>query len=411
MRSMSAASNAHLEQSPEVVLRDVPAARTPRIAPSARIALVHDWLTGMRGGEYVLEAIAEMLPNAELFTLLHVPGSISGPLTQLPTHTSALQKMPGAATYYRHYLPLLPAFASTLDVSGYDLIVSSSHCVAKGVRKAPGAVHVSYVHAPMRYMWDRFDDYFGPGKTSTPVRLAAQLCRPFLQAWDKRVSQAQNVDRLIANSAFIASQVERNYGRPASVIHPFANVDRFVAPRAPGAHYLMVGAFAPNKRVDIAIEAFNALKLPLKIVGKGQEEARLRSMAGPTIEFLGTADNETIAQLYATARAFIFPGIEDFGITPLEAMAAGCPVVAYAEGGALETVVDGVTGVYFREQTATALAAAVRQLEDGTVTLDEGSIRAHARQFSKRRFQHELEAAIVDACLAAGRRDLVTASV
>lgn len=382
-------------------------ASAPRLAPSTRVALVHDWLTGMRGGEYVLEAMAEILPGAELFTLLHVPGTIHGPLSQLPLHTSALQRMPGSANYYRHYLPLLPAFAATLDVRDFDLVVSSTHCVAKGVRKGPKAVHVSYVHAPMRYMWDRFDDYFGAGKTSTPVRLAARLCRPFLQSWDKRVSQADNVDRLIANSAFIARQVERNYDRPASVIHPFANVDRFTAARAPGAHYLMVGAFAPNKRVDIAIEAFNALGLPLKIVGKGQEEARLRRMAGPTIEFLGTADNHAIAELYATARAFIFPGIEDFGITPLEAMAAGCPVVAYAEGGALETVVDGVTGVYFHEQTAQALAEAVRQLEAGTVVLQEDSIRSHARRFSKRRFQSELQAAIVEACVASGRTDLV----
>lgn len=396
-----------LEVHSEPATSAIPGTKMPQIAASARIALVHDWLTGMRGGEYVLEAIAEMLPGAELFTLLHVPGTIHGPLTQLPLHTSALQRMPGAANYYRHYLPLLPAFASTLDVRDFDLVVSSTHCVAKGVRKGAKAVHVSYVHAPMRYMWDRFDDYFGAGKTSAPVRFAARLCRPFLQGWDKRVSQANNVDRLIANSAFIARQVERNYGRPASVIHPFANVERFAAPRVPGEHYLMVGAFAPNKRVDIAIEAFNELKLPLKIVGKGQEEARLKRMAGPTIEFLGTADNDAIAELYSTARAFIFPGIEDFGITPLEAMAAGCPVIAYAEGGALETVVDKITGVYFHEQTAPALAGAVRQLEYGGVVLHEDAIRSHARRFSKRRFQAELQAAIVEACLSAGRRELV----
>lgn len=399
-----------LQVHPEPSVSEVYETQMPRVAASARVALVHDWLTGMRGGEYVLEAMAELLPGAELFTLLHVPGTISGPLTRLPIHTSALQRMPGAANYYRHYLPLLPAFAATLDVRNFDLVVSSTHCVAKGVRKGPKAVHVSYVHAPMRYMWDRFDDYFGPGKTSTPVRIAAQLCRPLLQAWDKRVSQANNVDRLIANSAFIARQVERNYERPASVIHPFANVDRFVSPRAPGKHYLMVGAFAPNKRVDLAIEAFNELKLPLKIVGKGQEEARLRRLAGPTIEFLGAADNDTIAQLYATARAFIFPGIEDFGITPLEAMAAGCPVIAYAEGGALETVVDKITGLYFREQTSGALVEAVRQLEYGGVVLHEDAIRAHARKFSKRRFQTELQASIIEACLSAGRSDLVESS-
>jgi glycosyltransferase involved in cell wall biosynthesis len=258
----------------------------------------------------------------------------------------------------------------------------------------------------MRYMWDRFDDYFGPGKTSLPVRLAAKACRPFLQAWDNRVSQADRVDALLANSRFIAAQLGRNYQRDAEVVYPFVSLERFVGPRIPGNHYLMVGAFAPNKRVDLAIEAFNQLQLPLKIVGKGQEEARLRRMAGPTIEFLGALDNHAIANLYRGARAFIFPGIEDFGITPLEAMASGCPVLAYAEGGALETVVDGVTGLHFHEQTHQALADAVLRLETGQVTFREDNIRAHAKQFSKTRFQNELMSAIVRTSRAAGRDDL-----
>src|SRR5690606_13274490 len=225
----------------------------------------------------------------------------------------------------------------------------------KGIAKADDAVHVSYVHAPMRYMWDRFDDYFGKGKAPLPVRVAAQLSRLYLQAWDRSVSQAERVNLLIANSAFIAEQIERAYGRRAVVVHPFVNYSRFTAPRASSGKYLMVGAFAPNKRVDLAIEAFNQLGLPLQIVGQGQEEERLRRLAGPTIEFLGALANEEIARLYSEAEAFVFPGVEDFGITPLEAMAAGCPVIAYGAGGATETVIDGESGVLFMEQTVSSL--------------------------------------------------------
>lgn len=373
-----------------------------------QVALVHDWLTGMRGGEYVLEAICELFPEAQLFTLLNVPGAVRGPIAARTVHTSLLQYAPAARTHYRHYLPLMPVFAANLDVSAFDLIISSSHCVAKGVKKRADAVHVSYVHAPMRYMWDRFDDYFGPERAALPVRTAAALLRPYLQAWDRRVSQPERVNHLIANSHFIAEQIERAYGRKASVVHPFVNLDRFAAQRQPSDAYLMVGAFAPNKRVDLAIEAFNQLKLPLHIVGKGQDEAKLRAMAGPTVRFLGALSNAEIAEQYSRARAFIFPGVEDFGITPLEAMASGCPVIAYGEGGALETVVDGTSGLLFTPQTPDALIAAIRRLESGEVTLTEHGTRQRARQFSKARFQSELLTEVARTCATAGASQLVS---
>ncbi len=361
-----------------------------------RVALVHDWLTGMRGGEYVLEGLTELFETPELFTLIHVQGSVSPAIEKLPIRASFLQKIPGIAQSYRKFLGIMPSAAERLDVSGADLVVSSSHCVAKGVRKRPDAVHVSFVHAPMRYMWDRFDDYFGPGKASPLVRAAARFLRPRLREWDRRVSQTDRVDALVANSSFIAEQIRAAYGRDAGVVHPFADLSRFGAARAPEPFYLMVGAFAPYKRVDLAIEAFNRLGLPLRIVGGGQEADALRRLAGPTIEFLGQVSNEEIASLYRRCRAFVFPGVEDFGITPLEAMASGAPVIAFAAGGALDTVTRE-SGVLFKPQTVDALCEAViaveRLAQAGAVhgragqALDERAIRAQAAGFTRAEFQ------------------------
>lgn len=356
---------------------------------TARVALVHDWLTGMRGGEYVLEAIAELFPQAEVFTLIKDSSSIQGPLAERICHTSWLQSIPGATKHYRQFLPLMPHMIESFDLTGFDLIISSSHCVAKGVRKPRGGVHVSYVHAPMRYMWDRFDDYFGPPTASLPVRIAAKVVRRSLQAWDRRSSAEDRIDAIMANSHFIARQIYAAYGRRSEVVYPFVDLQRFNLPRTAGNFYLMVGAFAPNKRVDLAIEAFNELKLPLKIVGKGQEERRLKRLAGPHIEFLGALSNRAIEQLYSEARAFVFPGVEDFGITPLEAMASGLPVIAYAAAGALETVIHARTGVLFDAQTPQSLKEAVLQVETGKMTFQEDELRQRAREFSKARFQME----------------------
>jgi len=367
-----------------------------------RVALVHDWLTGMRGGEYVLEAIAELFPKAELFTLLDIPEKISPALAALKRHTSFLQKIPGAEKHYRHFLPLMPTLIESFDLSGFDLIISSSHCVAKGIRKPPGAIHISYVHAPMRYIWDRYDDYFGPGKASLYLRCAAKMIRGYLKKWDRQASSSHNVDLLIANSYFIAEQMRRAYGRNSKVIYPFAALERFQLPRKPGSHYLMVTAFAPNKRVDLAIEAFNRLKLPLWIVGGGQEKERLHSLTGPTVQFLGQLSNSAISELYSTCRAFIFPGVEDFGITPLEAMASGAPVIAYAEGGVLETVTEK-TGAFFKPQTVEVLVELVERFEKGEISFSELDCRERASQFSRQRFQKELLETIHEVCLNAGK--------
>jgi len=378
-----------------------------------KVALVHDWLTGMRGGEYVLEAIAELFPGADVFTLISIPGKLSPALARLPIQTSWLQRVPGAEERYRTLLPLMPFAISSFNLDGYDLVISSSHCVAKGIRKAAGAVHISYVHAPMRYMWARFDEYFGPGQAAPHVRLAATLFRPFLRWWDRRVSVPARVDAVIANSHYIAGQIKTAYGRESLVIHPFADLSRFSAPRRPGADYLIVGAFAPYKRVDLAIEAFNRLKLPLAIVGSGQDERKLRQLAGPTVRFLGALSNDEIAALYANCRAFVFPGAEDFGITPVEAMSAGAPVIAFAEGGALETVTPR-TGVLFQPQTVEGIMEAVLKIETVAVKISEADSRGRAAEFSKARFQKEFASAVRNAWTRAGRNpselDLLFAS-
>jgi glycosyltransferase involved in cell wall biosynthesis len=369
----------------------------------ARVALVHDWLTGMRGGEYVLEAIAELFAAPRLFTLVRVPGAVSGRIATLECKTSLLQRMPAVDRYYRHFLPVMPWLIEAFDLSAYDLVLSSSHCVAKGVRKAAGSVHVSYVHAPMRYMWDRFDDYFGPGKTRLPVRAAARAVRPYMQRWDRAASSTDRIDRLIANSAFTVEQMRRVYGREAKVVRPFADLGRFERPRRPGPAYLMVGAFAPNKRVDLAIRAFNRMRLPLQVVGSGQDELALRAMAGRTITFLGPRSNAAIEELYSTARGFVFPGVEDFGITPLEAMASGVPVIAFAGGGALETVVDGESGVLFTQPTVDSLIAAVRRFEAERAAFDEQVIRRGARAFTKEAFQEQILSEVWDAWMEADK--------
>jgi glycosyltransferase involved in cell wall biosynthesis len=357
----------------------------------------------MRGGESVLEAILEAFPPDQLFTLVHTPNQISEQINRVPIQTSWLQKIPQIDRLYRHTLPLMPQAIERFDLSGFDLILSSSHCVAKGIRKPLHALHVSYIHAPMRYMWDRYEDYFGRGRSRSGVRWAARSLRPLLQNWDRKSSSADRIDLLLANSRFIADRIQTFYGREAQVIYPFADGSRFErVPRKRGEKYLMVGAFAPYKRIDLAIDAFNALRLPLQIVGLGQDFSKLQKRAGPTIEFLGARSSSEIEQLYASCRAFIFPGLEDFGITPLEAMASGAPVIAYGAGGALETVTPE-TGLFFQEQTASDLIQTILNFEAQPLAWNEQKCRQRAAHFSKQRFQSELIEAVSSLWKARGR--------
>ncbi|HLT31780.1 MAG TPA: glycosyltransferase [Myxococcaceae bacterium] len=365
-----------------------------------RVALVHDWLVTMRGGERVLDALCELFPQAELFTLIHRPGSVSARIEDRPITTSFLQRLPGIHARYRHALPLMPRAIGALELADFDLVVSSSHCVAHGVRVPDGAVHVSYVHSPMRYMWDLFDDYFGPGRAPLPVRAAASAVRPWMQAWDR--NRAQALDHVVANSRFIAERIGRAWGREAAVVSPPVELERFTSlpleGTGEGGYFLWLGAFAPYKRLDVALEAFTRSGLPLWVVGGSAEEARAHGPLPGNIRFLGRVDDAEIPGLLRDARALIFTAEEDFGITPLEAMACGRPVIALGRGGARETVTDA-TGLFFPEQTAASLGAAVRSFESWEPSFRPERARAQALRFGREAFlqgiSREVEAALV----------------
>lgn len=357
-------------------------------------ALVHDWLTGMRGGEKVLEALCELFPEADLFTLVHNPGSVSPLIENRRIFTAFTNRLPFKAHRYRYYLPLFPTAIELFDFKGYDLILSTSHCAAKGVRTPPDALHISYLHTPMRYVWDMYEEYFGADKIGAVQRAIIPLFANYLRMWD--VASANRVDHFIANSRHVANRIGKYYRREAAVIHPPVDIASLRFSEQPGEYYLIVSALAPYKRVDLAIEAFNRLGKPLRIIGSGPEERKLKKLAGKTVHFLDWQPAEKLAGHYAACRALIFPGEEDFGIVPVEAQACGKPVIAFAKGGALETVIgyDGsnegaCTGVFFREQGETALNEAVARFE--SLRWDAAFIRSHAQKFGKERFTREIK--------------------
>jgi glycosyltransferase involved in cell wall biosynthesis len=363
-----------------------------------RVALVHDWLTGMRGGEKVLEALCELLPGADILTLVHRRGSVSPTIERHRIRTSIIQYLPRARTRYRHYLPLFPFGIEQLDLDGYDLVISSSHCAAKAV-VAPGrARHLCYCHSPMRYAWDQFESYFGPARTGTVA--SRWLFRPVmsrLARWD--ASTAARVDRFVANSAHVAARIRRYYNREAAIVYPPVDTV-FYHPSdiEPESHFLVVSALVPYKRVDLAIAACERIGATLRIVGEGPDRERLARAAGPGTAFLGWLSNEQIRDEYRRAAAVILPGEEDFGIVPLEAQACGRPVVALGRGGALDTVSDGETGVLFAEPTVDALAAALAAV--GTLRVDRARLRGHAEQFSRERYTERMRGVIEETVAA-----------
>ena len=358
-----------------------------------RVAVIHDWLTGMRGGEAVLEGILEVLPQAEIFTLFHYPGSVSRAIESRTIHTSELQGLATRVGDYRRLLPLFPRAARRWDFSGYDLLVSSSHCVAKGVA-AKGKPHLCYCHTPMRYIWDRFDDYF---PRSRPLqRAAAMSIAPWLRRWD--VATSKEVRQFLANSRFVRDRIQRHYQREAEVVHPFVGDEFLATPLQDGRddYHLVVSALVPYKRVELAIEAAVTSGRRLVIIGGGPLleplRASVRKSGHTNVELLGPVPTPVIIERLARARSLILPGVEDFGITPLEAMALGTPVVALGEGGVLDSVIPGTTGIFFDRPEVDSLRDALTQVE--ARQWDGEALRRHAAKFSRQRFHEQFASAV-----------------
>ncbi len=349
-----------------------------------KVALIHDWLNGMRGGEKILEVLCELFPQATIHTLLCEREKLSPTIARMDIKTSLLQSFPSRRTRYRYYLPLFPWLIERFDLSDYNLVVSTSHCVAKGVRPPKDGLNICYCLTPMRYVWYFRREYFHHWGWRR------HLLKPvfaYLKRWD--MASSKRVNRWLSISQNVAARIKKIYNRDSDIIYPPVDADFFNPVAEVGNYYLIVSALVAYKRVDLAVQAFNKLKLPLKIAGIGPERNRLEAMADKNVEFLGWIPDEEIRDLYRGCKAFIFPGEEDFGITPLEAQACGRPVIAYGKGGVLETVKDGVTGILFEEQTADALAAAVRKA--GKTSFSPNTLRANALRFDRKLFKERLK--------------------
>ncbi|TYC56109.1 glycosyltransferase family 4 protein [Rhodobacterales bacterium] len=352
----------------------------------------------MRGGEKVLEAFCDLFPDADIFTHVHDPDLGSDIIRAHTVKTSFINGLPFARKAYPRYLPLMPLALEQLDLRGYDLIISSESGPAKGIIPDSNALHLCYCHSPMRYLWNMYQSYYE--RSGVLTRLLMPPLSHYLRAWD--VTTAQRVDKFAANSATVANRIQRYYHRPSDVIHPPVDTQSFQPVDAADVsdYYLMVGELVRYKRPDLAVEAFNRMKAKLVVIGQGEMLSELKKMAGPTVEILGSQPFEALQHHYARCKALIFPGEEDFGIVPLEAMASGRPVIAYGKGGATETVVPGKTGVFFDRQTVDSLTDAVHRLKE--MPFDPDDAVARAAEFSREIFKARLKAFVDDALAEAG---------
>ncbi|TXN36640.1 glycosyltransferase family 4 protein [Methylobacterium sp. WL119] len=355
-----------------------------------KVAIIHYWLVGMRGGEKVVEALCEMYPDADVFTHVYVPDSISAKIRSHRITTSFISKLPKSSKMYQSYLPLMPLALEQLDLRGYDLIISSESGPAKGIIPPPESLHICYCHSPMRYIWNMFHDY--RERSGFLTRLMMPVLAHYVRNWD--AISANRVDYYVANSKTVASRLQRYYRRESTVIHPPVTVRDFspVASEEVSDYYLMVGELVAYKRPELAVELFNRTGKKLVVIGGGQMLHQLRAMAQPNVTLLGSQPFDVLKHHYARCRALIFPGEEDFGIVPVEAMASGRPVIAFKRGGATETVVEGRTGVFFDVQSCDAIQNAIVRFEG--MTFNTTDIVAHANDFSETVFEKEMRAFI-----------------
>lgn len=368
-----------------------------------RVAIVHYWLLSMRGGERVLEELCRMYPDADLFTHVAAPDALSETIRRHRITESWIARLPGARKHYQKYLPLMPFALEHLDLRGYDLVISSESGPAKGVIVSPDAVHICYCHSPMRYVWNMYHDY--RERAGWLARKLMPWLMPLLRVWDS--STALRVDRFVANSRTTAGRVWRYYRRDAQIVHPPVDLSRFAVRRDKDDYFIHLGALVGYKRADLVVQAFNRLGYRLLVMGDGEELERVKALAGPNIEFVIGASDSEVASRLQRARALVFAAEEDFGIVPLEATACGTPVIAFGRGGAMETVVEGLTGIFFQEQTVASIIDAVQRFLEIENRFDGESMRAHAERFGAERFRAELgraiEAVVLEARERAGR--------
>lgn len=355
-----------------------------------RVAIIHYWLVGMRGGEKVLEVLCDMFPAADIFTHVYLPDAVSEKIRRHRVSTTFIARLPRASRLYKRYLPLMPIALEQLDLHGYDLIISSESGPAKGVVPPPSALHLCYCHSPMRYIWNMAHEY--RARSGLITRLAMPALAHYVRTWD--AVSASRVDHFVANSRTSAARIRRYYARHAEVVWPPVDVRKFevVSPNAVEDYMLMVGELVPYKRPELVVEAFNQMRAKLVVIGGGEMLDRIRHLAGPTVTVLGPRPFADLRHHYARCRALIFAGMEDFGIVPVEAMASGRPVIAYGSGGATETVIPNLSGLLFDEQTVHGIISAVQKFDPAE--FDSAEIVAHANRFSVERFVDEMTAQI-----------------
>ena len=357
-----------------------------------RVAVVHDWLTAYAGSEKVLEQILLLFPQAELFTLVdHLPATQRAFLNGRTIHTSFLQRLPLSAQVFRKLLWLFPLAVESFDLSSFDLILSSSHAVAKGVITGPDQLHICYCHSPIRYAWDCQHEYLRQAGLDTGIKSAyARAALHYLRMWDVRT--ASGVDHFIANSHFIARRIGKAYSRSSAVIHPPVDVDKFSLVCDKSDYYITASRLVPYKRVDLIVQAFSQLpNRRLLVIGDGPEMRTCRKLAGPNVELLGYQSDDSLRQLVGRARAFVFAAEEDFGISPVEAQACGTPVICYGKGGVLDSVINHQTGIYFPQQSAQSIADAIHHFESLKTPMNAFDIRAQAQRFSPEQFQNQMQ--------------------